>query len=119
MNGLLYLLIGTLAGICGGFFGIGGAVVIIPLLIYVAQFPQHLAQGTSVAALLLPIGALAAWRYWQAGHVDLRAALLIAGGFFVGGWGGAVLAELVSGALLRKAFGGLLLVVGLKLILGR
>lgn len=115
----LYLLIGLSAGIIGGFFGIGGAIIIVPLLVFTAHFSQHLAQGTSLGALLLPIGLLAAWRYYQAGHVHIPAALAIAGGFLFGGWIGAHFAHQLDGALLRRCFGVLLTLLGVKFLLGR
>lgn len=119
MTWTLYLLVGLVAGVAGGFFGIGGAIIIIPLLVLLMKFPQHLAQGTSLAALLLPIGFLAAWRYWQDGNVNVPAAVLIALGFFVGGWFGANLAHTLDGVVLRRAFGVLLIAVGLRTLWGR
>lgn len=115
----LYLVIGLIAGVVGGFFGIGGAIIIVPLLLFAAKFPQHLAQGTSIGALLLPIGLLAAWRYHQSGNINIAAALLIGLGFFFGGWFGAHFAHQVDATLLRRIFGGLVIAIGVKLILGR
>jgi uncharacterized protein len=115
----IYLVIGLVSGAAGGLLGIGGAVIIIPLLVFGAKMPQHLAQGTSVGALLLPIGALAAWKYWQEGNMHIQAALLIAVGFFCGGWLGAHFAHAVEGNNLRRAFGVLLLVVGVRMVVGK
>jgi uncharacterized protein len=119
MHFLIYTGIGLLAGIAGGIFGIGGAIIIIPLLIFFQQFPQHLAQGTTLGALLLPIGFLAAWRYWQDGNVHVMAACGIALGFFFGGWIGAHFAQAISGPNLRRAFGVFIIVVGAKMIMGK
>ena len=119
MTWLLYLGIGLLAGVTGGYFGVGGAVIIIPLLVMTAKFPQHLAQGTSLGALLLPIGLLATYKYWQNGHVNIQAALGIAIGFFIGGWFGGSLAQMVTGPSLRRAFGALLIVAGLRMVIGK
>lgn len=112
----LYLTIGLLVGTASGFFGIGGAVFIIPLLTGFAGFSQPMAQGTAMATLLLPIGALAAWKYWQNGHVDLNAALWIAGAFVIGGWLGASLTQIINPDNLRKAFGVLLIAIGIRTI---
>lgn len=116
---LPFLLIGVVAGIAGGFFGIGGAIILIPLLTGFFHFSQHLAQGTTLVALLFPIGLLAALKYWQQGHVHWSAAIAIAIGFFCGGYGGATLAHLVNGTHLRRAFGALLLAIGFKMVLGK
>ncbi len=119
MQIVLFLIIGLLAGIAGGFFGIGGAIITIPLLVFAAHFPQHLAQGTSLGALTLPIVFLAAWRYHQEGNVNLLASGVIALGFFFGGWIGANFAHQLDGATLRRIFGIMTIGIGLKLVLGK
>jgi hypothetical protein len=111
--------LGLVAGVLSGLLGIGGAILIIPVLVYGFKFTQHQAQGTSLATLLLPIGLLAAWRYYTAGHVNVRAALVMAVFFFFGGLAGAVLAEKVSGVWLQRAFGLLLLFMAGRMILAR
>jgi uncharacterized protein len=112
----LYVLLGCLAGICSGMFGIGGGTILIPILVYLFSFSQHEAQGTTLAAMIPPIGLLAAWRYWQAGNVNIPVALLICSGFFFGGYFGANLIQNVSEPLLRRLFGGFLLFVALHMI---
>ena len=116
MNPLIFIGIGLLAGILGGMFGIGGASISIPALIYLAGFSQHMAQGTLLAAMVPPIGFLAALRYWQSGNVNIKVALMICLGFFVGGYFGASLAQLVAEPVLKKMFGGLLFLVSLYMI---
>ncbi len=95
--------------------GLGGGVFIIPILTYGFGMSQHKAQGTSLGALLAPIGALAFLEYYKAGNVDLRAAL-IAVGFLVGGYFGGRWAQLVSDATLRRGFAALLIVVGIRML---
>jgi len=114
----LYLLIGIglLAGAVSGVFGIGGGIVIVPALIYVAGFRQHLATGTSLAVLLPPIGIAAVAEYYRHGYVDLRAAFVIAVTFAAGGWLGALVATRMSGPHLRLAFGLFVVSVGIYLI---
>lgn len=87
---LAYLVLGLAVGVLSGIVGIGGGVMIVPCLVWFFQMSQHKAQGTSLGALLAPIGALAFWEYHKAGNVDVRAALLIGLGFLVGGFFGAV-----------------------------
>ncbi|MFH1094562.1 MAG: sulfite exporter TauE/SafE family protein [Candidatus Omnitrophota bacterium] len=111
-----FLLIGLVSGICGGFFGIGGAVITIPSLIFLFKFSQHQAQGTTLAAMIPPIGLLAAWNYYNQGHVKILPAVLIALGFFCGGYIGSLLVMCVSPLMLKKLFGVFLFLISLKLI---
>lgn len=99
-----FLLIGLGAGVLSGLFGIGGGVVIVPALVFLAQMAQKTATGTSLAALLLPVGALGAWQYYKAESLDLRAALLIAPGLAIGALVGAKLALQLPSRDLQRAF---------------
>jgi uncharacterized membrane protein YfcA len=112
-----YLLLGLLIGLLSGVVGIGGGVLIVPALVYVFRMSQHKAQGTSLGALLAPIGALAFWEYYKAGNVDVPAALLIALGFAVGGYFGGHWAQHLPEVIVRRAFGVLMVVLGLHLAL--
>ncbi|MBU1087356.1 MAG: sulfite exporter TauE/SafE family protein [Candidatus Omnitrophica bacterium] len=112
-----FVLVGLAAGIFGGFFGIGGAVVMIPCLVFLFGFPQHQAQGTTLAAMILPIGLLAALKYYAQGQVKIVPAMLIALGFFFGGYLGSVLVGKVPEIMLKKLFGFFLLAMSLRLIL--
>ena len=113
----LYLLLGLVAGVFSGIVGIGGGILIIPALIYFFNHSQHKAQGTSLGALLAPIGLLAFLAYYRAGNVDVKASLLIAAGFLVGGYFGGVWAQHLSGLVLRRVFGVLLLAVAAEMLL--
>jgi len=113
-----YLLLGILVGVFSGIVGIGGGILIIPVLVYVFHMDQHRAQGTSLGALLAPIGALAFWEYYKAGNADLAAAAWIAGGFLVGGYFGGMWAQHIPETILRRSFGALLIVVGLRFLGG-
>lgn len=119
MDSLLNILIGISAGVFSGFFGIGGAVILVPALVYLFKFSQHFAQGTALAALLLPVGILAVIRYYQAGNVNIKMALFISLGFFIGGFVGAFLAHLLPSAILRKLFGVLLLCLSIYMLIGK
>ena len=113
-----FVLIGALAGIASGFFGVGGGIVLVPALIYWSGFNQHLATGTSLAVLLPPIGLAATLEYYRHGNVDIHAAILIATGLFGGAWVGAYFANQVQGPHLRLAFGVFLTGLGIYLVYG-
>ena len=72
-----FLAVGLLAGILSGFFGIGGGLVIVPALMMIWQMEPQRAIGTSLGALLLPVGILGAWQYYRSGYVDVRAAAVL------------------------------------------
>jgi len=110
------LIIGVVAGTLSGFLGIGGATILIPALVLIYKTTQHMAQGTSIAALLLPVGLLAAVKYWQTGNVNIKFAIFIAMGFLIGGYIGAVFAQPVPDLLLRRLFGIYLLIIALQMI---
>ena len=115
---LIFMVIGLLGGVTGGLFGIGGGIVIVPMLIYWAGFSQHKATGTSLAVLLPPIGLAAVLEYYRHGNVDLRAALVVASTMFVGLWMGAYIANKMEGPYLRLAFGIFVVSMGIYLIQG-
>jgi hypothetical protein len=117
-SAVLFVAIGLVAGLLSGVFGIGGGVVIVPALIYLAGFSQHRATGTSLAVLLPPIGFAAMWEYYRHGNVNVPAAMIIAASVFVGGWFGAVIANRVSGPYLRLSFGVFVIALGLYLMVG-
>jgi uncharacterized protein len=112
----LMLTIGLFSGIVSGIFGIGGGIIIVPALIYLAKFSQHAAIGTSLAILLPPIGFWAVLEYYRHGNVDLKAALIVAIAFMIGGWMGAHLANHLGGHLLKLLFGIFVLGIGGYLI---
>ncbi len=115
---LLFIGIGFGAGILSGLFGIGGGVVIVPALALLAAFPAKTATGTSLGALLLPVGLLGAYTYYRAGNIDVRASLLIALGLLVGAFVGAQLVQHLTDLQLRRAFAGFLALVAVKMWVG-
>lgn len=112
---LLYLMTGLLAGVLAGIFGIGGGIIIVPALVFLGRMAPRTAIGTSLAALLLPAGALGVYAYWRGGNVDVKAALYVALGMFVGAYGGAMLAQSMSESSLKRAFAVLLVLVAGRL----
>jgi len=117
MTWFLVSLLGLAAGVISGLFGVGGAIVIIPGLVLIAKLPQHTAHGTSLAALLLPVGILGALEYYKRGQVNIGYAAVVAIGLLIGAYFGARLAGSMSDVMLRKAFGVFLLLVSAKLLL--
>ncbi|MEH2422656.1 MAG: sulfite exporter TauE/SafE family protein [Nostoc sp.] len=115
-NILLCLSLGLIAGIISGITGIGGGIIILPALVFVFGFSQHQAQGTTLALLVPPIDALAAWTYYKQGYVDLKIAALLCLGFVLGGWLGAKIGIGLSNVILSRIFGVLLLVSAMRVI---
>ena len=111
---MLFIAIGLIAGVLAGLFGIGGGIVIAPALILLARFAPQMATGTSLGALLLPVGAHGAWEYYRRGHLNVGAALWIALGLFLGAWVGARLAQSLSGPQLQKAFAIFLVLIAIR-----
>jgi hypothetical protein len=84
MTLFLYILTGIVAGMFSGFFGVGGATVLIPIFVLVFGMSQHQAQGTALGVLLPPVFIFAVWKYYQCGYVQVKMALIIAAAFAVG-----------------------------------
>lgn len=119
MNQLLYILLGVVAGIFGGMFGIGGGTILIPALVYLFGLTQHQAQGTTLAIMVPPIGLLAALRYYYSGNVKLGIAGLICLGFFFGGLIGAGFVQNLPDPTLKKLFGVFLLFISIHMIFAK
>ncbi|OLB04392.1 MAG: permease [Gemmatimonadetes bacterium 13_2_20CM_69_27] len=116
MNWVVVSLIGLTAGVVSGLFGVGGAILIIPGLVLLAGLSQHTAQGTSLGALLLPVGFLGALEYYKRGEVNVPYAAVLAVGLFFGAFVGAKLAGTLSDATLRRGFAVFLMVVAVRLL---
>jgi len=116
MTWVLVALIGFVGGVVSGLFGVGGAILVVPGLVLLAGLPQHAASGTSLAALLLPVGILGALEYYKRGQVNVAYAAIIAAGLLIGALLGAKLAGPLSDVALRRAFGALLLLVSVKFL---
>jgi uncharacterized membrane protein YfcA len=108
----MILLIGLVVGMVSGVVGIGGGVLFVPALIWLLGMDQHKAQGTSLGALLAPVGIFAFMEYYRKGNADLRVGLLLAAGFLVGGYFGAVGAQHISEVWLRRIFAITLVGIG-------
>lgn len=116
MNIFIYILIGLSAGILSGSFGVGGGIILVPAFVFFLGMTQHQAQGTSLAVLLPPVFILAVWRYYQQGNVNIPVAIWVAVAFVFGALAGASFVQGVSDENLRRFFGLLLVLVGLKMV---
>jgi len=112
-----FIAIGAVAGAVSGMFGIGGGIFVIPAVVYLYGFDQKMATGTSLGMLLPPIGFLAFWRYYKADFVNVPAVLLLILGFVAGSYLSAGYTIGLPSILVKRAFGGLLIVTGAIYIL--
>ena len=113
----LFVLLGVVAGAASGLVGIGGGIIIVPALVMLFGFSQKLAQGTTLALLVPPIGILAAYAYYQHGLVDLRAAGLIVVGFLAGSFIGARFVTNLSNATVTRIFAVFLILVAVRMLI--
>lgn len=117
---ILFLLgVGLLAGFMSGFFGIGGGLVIIPLLTVVKGMDLKVAFGTSLGALLLPVGLLGVLEYYKAGNMNLKFAMFIAVAMFVGTFFGARIVQSMSPIFLKRIYAVFLFAVAVKMFWGK
>lgn len=114
---IILIIIGLVAGVFSGMVGLGGAVIMIPSLVFLLGMSQYMAQGTSLAVMLPPIGILAAWNYWKAGELNLKYALIIAAAFIIGGYFGSKFALEIPVQSLRKIFAIALVIIAINMFL--
>jgi uncharacterized membrane protein YfcA len=115
----ILLMIGLLAGFLSGTVGVGGGVVIVPLLVYMLGFEQHKAQGTSLFMFLFPIGILGVMNYYKKGFVDVKTALVICSTFVVGSFLGSKFSLSLDQQVVKRIFGAVFLLVAIKMLLGK
>lgn len=111
------IIIGLLAGVLSGLVGVGGGIIMVPLLVLLLGFSQHQAQGTSLTVLVVPVTALAVFNYYKEGYINWRYALVIAVFFVVGSYFGSKLAVDLDQKMLKKVFGIVLLFIAGKMLL--
>ena len=109
----MILLLACGVGVCSGLFGVGGGVILVPMLVLLLAFDQHKAQGTSLIALVPPTGLLAFINYAHAGQVRWIVGLLIMPGVVLGGLYGSRIAQRLAPVRMRRVFAGLLFALGL------
>lgn len=113
---IILLIIGTVAGVLSGLFGIGGGIVIVPSLVYFLSFPLTKANGTSLAALLMPVGIFAVLTYWKAGYLRIKTSALIAIGIVIGVVFGSKIALSIPSGTLKQLYGLFLIYVSIQFI---
>lgn len=116
---VLLCLTGILAGFIAGGMGVGGGIIIVPAMVFFFGMTQHEAQGTSLAVLLPPISLLAVLKYHREGYINYKFALVLAIAFFLGSYLGGLFAVQLPARTLKKLFGVLMLIAGMKMILGK
>lgn len=116
---LILALIGLIAGTLGGMVGIGGGLIIVPAMIYFLGADQKIAQGTSIAIMLPPIGLFAAINYYKAGYINVKYAAIIAVTFLLGGYLGSKLAIALPEAVLKKVFAVFLIITAIRMIFAK
>ncbi len=112
-----YILIGILGGLLSGFMGVGGGIIMVPFMVYLAGFSQHLAQGTSLAVLSIPVIAFGAYQYYIQGNVDIKAAITIAIFFIIGIMISSKLVHNLNSETLKTFFGFFIILVGIKMVI--
>lgn len=113
---IIILIIGVIAGMFSGFIGIGGGLIVVPCLVYFLGMSQHSAQGTSLAMMLPPIGFMAVYNYYKAGAVDFKVAAILCASFIIGSFFGSKIAIVLSPEQIKKAFGIIIIVLGVKMV---
>jgi len=113
---LIYILIGSIAGLVMGTIGVGGGAIIIVSLLYVAHFPQKLAQGTTLLIVAAPVSLLAVYNYYRKGFVDVKAGVIIMIGFLIFSFMGSQLATILPKEALKMTLGIGLILMGFKMV---
>jgi hypothetical protein len=116
---LILIAIGIITGVMAGMLGIGGAIIMIPALVYLVGISQVTAQGTSLAVMLPPVGIIAAYNYYKAGQVNIKYAIILAVFFLIGSYFGSKLALNLPQPVLKKMFGILLLLIAARMLLSK
>ncbi|HAN18537.1 MAG TPA: permease [Bacteroidales bacterium] len=120
MNELvLLIIIGLFAGFVGGALGLGGGIIIVPALVFIMGFTQHQAQGTSLAALLLPVGIFAVIHYAKHNYIDYKFAAILIVASILGSYLGSLVSTYLPEKTLKTIFGIFMLLISLKMIFNK
>jgi uncharacterized membrane protein YfcA len=113
----IFLVIGVCAGTLAGLFGVGGGLIVVPALVLGIGLSRDAAAGTSLVALLAPVGLGGVYAYYRMGKIGpehIKMGLLISLGMFVGSYLGARLATGFSDSVLKRMFSLFLIIVAVK-----
>lgn len=113
---LILLTVGLAAGFLSGLVGIGGGIIIVPVLVYFLGYSQHQAQGTTLFMFLLPIGILGVLNYHKQGFVDFKSALIICSTFIFGSYFGSKFAISLDQKTIKQIFGIIIILLGCKML---
>lgn len=120
LTDILYLiLIGIFAGFVSGMMGVGGAIVIVPALVLVFGMSQHNAQGTSLAVLVFPVGALAVLNYYKKGYVNFKFAFVLILAFVLGSYLGSLVSVDLPEKTLKKIFAFFIIIIGARMLFSK
>lgn len=112
----IIILAGIIGGLFSGMFGIGGGVVIVPILTFLTKMPHFTAQGISLAALIGPVSLLALINYYKKGHVKIKEAIAVALLIFIFSYFGSKISLSLPMKKVSKMFGLLMIITGVYMI---
>lgn len=116
---IIIILAGLSAGLLGGTLGVGGGIIVVPILVMIFGFSQHHAQGTALAFMLPPVTLLAVLSYAKQGYVNWKVAIILSLMFFIGAYIGSQISFALPDKILKKVFGIFIIVVGLKMVFSK
>ncbi len=112
---IILAITGITAGFLSGLLGIGGGIIVVPVLVFFLGLTQHQAQGTSLFFMVFPVGLFAVMNYYKAGHVNIRYGLILVAAFIIGSILGSVTSIGIPDHVLRRIFGLIFFIVGAKM----
>jgi hypothetical protein len=115
MQFLIPALIGLFSGVASGLFGVGGGIIMVPAMMFFMKMPIKQAIGTSLL-VIIPTAMIGSFKHYQSGNVIWATALMLMPTAIGGGYLGSWLAHVISAGDLKKAFGGFLVLVGIRLL---
>lgn len=116
---LLLLFVGLVAGFLSGLIGIGGGIVIVPVLVYLLNFNQKTAQGTTLFMFLFPIGILGVYNYYKGGFLDYKTALIMGATFVIGSYFGSKTVIAIDTKIVKQMFGAFIILIGIKMLFNK
>jgi len=116
---IIILVTGLAAGFLSGSMGVGGGIIVVPSLVFIMGFTTQQAQGTSLALMTMPVMLIATLNYYKAGSVNIKVAIIMALTFVIGGYIGSKVSVHIPEKIMRKAFGVLMLIAAIKMMISK